>query len=64
MDIQTAVEEITSTITPQSVAAAACGYSAAHFCSLVNRARKGERIPIKAEKIIVGYANQLRRVSE
>lgn len=60
MNIQEAVELISTTVKPQRTAAEACGYSTAHFCQLVNTVRRGERIPPKAERIIIGYAKEVR----
>jgi hypothetical protein len=59
MNIFEAVERISNQVKPQRKAAKACGYSSAHFCALVNAVRRGERISPKAERIIIGYANEI-----
>jgi hypothetical protein len=59
MDIIDAVKAIRTLVKPQKKAAEACGYSAAHFCQLVNSALRGERISPKAERILIGYAKEL-----
>ncbi len=59
MDIQSAVEKITKTVKPQRVAAKDCGYTKDHFCYLLNRVRRDEKIPVRAEKILVNYAESL-----
>ena len=59
MNISEAVDRIYANIKPQKIAAAACGYSTAHFCQMINAVRRGERISPKAELIIVGYAKKI-----